>query len=154
MAGPGEFLFDIEGQRAVDVDVFEERRGEVEDLFVTDGVAFRPESRQGIAEVDGVEQDHCVGHDREAKGPYGLGSVVASADVALVGVEQAAAPPIGSSGKQAPPGWGPACSPDGPPARCFWPACSGRILGRWFDLGLWHGHDRHPCVSRWLTGCW
>jgi hypothetical protein len=33
-------------------------------------------------------------------------------------------------------------------------ACSGRILGRWFDLGLRHRHDRHPCVSRWLTGCW
>jgi hypothetical protein len=33
-------------------------------------------------------------------------------------------------------------------------ACSGRILGRWFDLGLWHRHDRHPCVSRWPTGCW
>jgi hypothetical protein len=23
-----------------------------------------------------------------------------------------------------------------------------------FDLGLRHRHDRHPCVSRWLTGCW
>jgi hypothetical protein len=33
-------------------------------------------------------------------------------------------------------------------------ACSGRILGRWFDLRLRHRHDRHPCVSRWLTGCW
>ncbi len=33
-------------------------------------------------------------------------------------------------------------------------ACSGRILGRWFDLGLRHRHDRHPCLSRWLTGCW
>jgi len=33
-------------------------------------------------------------------------------------------------------------------------ACSGRILGRWFDLGLRHRHDRHPCVSRWRTGCW
>jgi hypothetical protein len=33
-------------------------------------------------------------------------------------------------------------------------ACSGRILGRWFDLGLRHRHDRHPCVSRWLIGCW
>ena len=32
--------------------------------------------------------------------------------------------------------------------------CSGRILGRWFDLGLRRRHDRHPCVSRWLTGCW
>jgi 3-hydroxyacyl-CoA dehydrogenase, NAD binding domain len=32
--------------------------------------------------------------------------------------------------------------------------CSGRILGRWFDLSLWHRHDRHPCVSPWLTGCW
>jgi len=44
-----------------------------------------------IAEVDGVEQDHCVGHDREATGLFGLGFVVASADVALVGVEQSAA---------------------------------------------------------------
>ena len=34
------------------------------------------------------------------------------------------------------------------------PPCSGRILGRWFDLGLRHRHDRHPCLSRWLTGCW
>jgi DNA invertase Pin-like site-specific DNA recombinase len=33
-------------------------------------------------------------------------------------------------------------------------ACSGRILGRRFDLGLWDRHDRHPCVWRWLTGCW
>ena len=33
-------------------------------------------------------------------------------------------------------------------------ACSGRILGRWFDLGLRRRHDRHLCVSRWLTGCW
>jgi len=32
--------------------------------------------------------------------------------------------------------------------------CSGRILGRWFDLGLRRRHDRHTCVSRWLTGCW
>jgi len=32
--------------------------------------------------------------------------------------------------------------------------CSSRILGRWFDLGLRHRHDRHPCVSRWRTGCW
>jgi mRNA interferase RelE/StbE len=23
-----------------------------------------------------------------------------------------------------------------------------------FDLGLRRQHDRHPCVSRWLTGCW
>jgi hypothetical protein len=23
-----------------------------------------------------------------------------------------------------------------------------------FDLGLRHRHDLHPCVSRWLTGCW
>ena len=38
-------------------------------------------------------------------------------------------------------------------SRCF-SACSGRILGRWFDLGLRRRHDRHPCVSRWLTGCW
>jgi anti-sigma regulatory factor (Ser/Thr protein kinase) len=34
------------------------------------------------------------------------------------------------------------------------PACSGRILGRWFDLGLRHRNDRHSCVSRWRTGCW
>jgi hypothetical protein len=33
-------------------------------------------------------------------------------------------------------------------------ACSGRILSRWFDLGLRHRHDRHSCLSRWLTGCW
>src|SRR5215475_10359583 len=26
-------------------------------------------------------------------------------------------------------------------------ACSGRILGRWFDLGLRHRHARHPCVA-------
>jgi CubicO group peptidase (beta-lactamase class C family) len=32
--------------------------------------------------------------------------------------------------------------------------CSGRILGHWFDLGLRHRHDRHSCLSRWLTGCW
>ena len=32
--------------------------------------------------------------------------------------------------------------------------CSGRILGRRFDLGLRHRHDRHPCVLRWPTGCW
>jgi hypothetical protein len=38
--------------------------------------------------------------------------------------------------------------------RLIFAACSGRILGRWFDLGLRHRHDRHPCVSRWLTGCW
>jgi alcohol dehydrogenase len=23
-----------------------------------------------------------------------------------------------------------------------------------FDLGLWRRHDRHPCLSRWLAGCW
>ena len=39
-------------------------------------------------------------------------------------------------------------------ARYISGACSGRILGRWFDLRLRHRHDRHPCVSRWLTGCW
>jgi hypothetical protein len=22
------------------------------------------------------------------------------------------------------------------------------------DLGLRRRHDRHPCLSRWLTGCW
>ena len=22
------------------------------------------------------------------------------------------------------------------------------------DLGFWRRHDRHPCLSRWLTGCW
>ena len=33
-------------------------------------------------------------------------------------------------------------------------ACSGRILGHWFDLGLRYRDDRHSCVSRWLTGCW
>ena len=33
-------------------------------------------------------------------------------------------------------------------------ACSGRILGRWFDLRLWRQHDRHPCLSRWYTGWW
>jgi hypothetical protein len=22
------------------------------------------------------------------------------------------------------------------------------------DLGFWCRHDRHPCLSRWLTGCW
>jgi hypothetical protein len=33
-------------------------------------------------------------------------------------------------------------------------SCNGRILGRWLDLGLWRRHDQHPCLSRWLTGCW
>jgi hypothetical protein len=36
----------------------------------------------------------------------------------------------------------------------FYTACSDRILGRWLDLGLRRRHDRHPCLSRWLTGCW
>ena len=31
-------------------------------------------------------------------------------------------------------------------------ACSGRILGRRFDLGLRHRHDRRPCSSRSHTG--
>jgi hypothetical protein len=27
-------------------------------------------------------------------------------------------------------------------------------LAAGFDLGFWCRHDRHPCVLRWLTGCW
>ena len=22
------------------------------------------------------------------------------------------------------------------------------------DLGFWRRHNRRPCLSRWLTGCW
>jgi hypothetical protein len=50
-----------------------------------------------------------------------------------------------------------------PPADLLWGAdlgggqaegCSGRILGCWLDLGLRRRNDQHPCLSRWLTGCW
>ena len=33
-------------------------------------------------------------------------------------------------------------------------ACSDRIFGCRLDLGLWRRHDRHACLSPWLTGCW
>jgi MarR family protein len=32
--------------------------------------------------------------------------------------------------------------------------CSDRIFGCRLDLGLWRRHDRHACLSPWLTGCW
>ena len=46
------------------------------------------------------------------------------------------------------------------PTRCCagtatcWPPVVVEYWARWFDLGLRRRHDRHPCVSRWLTGCW
>ena len=40
MYGPGEFPFDVKGERAVDVDVVAERRGEMGGVPVVDEVPF------------------------------------------------------------------------------------------------------------------
>ena len=60
-------------------------------MLVVDRCPLRSESVEGILEVDGVGQHHRVGHHRQAQGLFGLGVVVATADVALVDVEEPAA---------------------------------------------------------------
>jgi len=86
-----QFCFEVEGVRAVEVDVVVLRRCQVRCVFVGDGVAVGTEGIERIAEVGGGPQDRSVGAESQAEGLIDLVIEVPAPDVALVGEEQVAA---------------------------------------------------------------